>query len=363
MKIGIITLPLSRNYGGILQNYALQTKLIEMGHEPITIDIGKYDWMDYFIEFLKYIIKCILKRKTSRPPMPPVEYQKCELALRRFVAKNIRVTTVRTRKIYPSVIKKYDFQTLIVGSDQVWRPRYTANIYNMYLNFAKGHKVKKIAYAASFGVGKWEYTLLQTIRCRYLVSKFDAVSVREDSAIYLCRKNLRVSAEHVLDPTLLLTSEDYNKLIEGIAIQSPKLFAYFLDSSEKKITFMKKIADYFGLQIEFKSAGPKLGKSDSIEQWLANFRDATFIITDSFHGCVFSIIYNKPFLAVSNPSRGHDRMASLLSLIDLDDRIFAEDSLDVATYEKRIEWDNVNTRLEELRQKSLKYLQTQLGCN
>lgn len=359
MKIGIVTLPLSRNFGGILQNYALQTKLTEMGHESMTIDIGKYTWLDCFIEYLKYIIKLLLGKKPPKPLLPS-EYQKRELVLRRFVLENIDLTTPRMRKISSSVVDKNDFQAIVVGSDQVWRPKYAYNIYDMYLNFARRKKIKKIAYAASFGVGKWEYTLVQTKICRELISKFDAVSVRESSAVHLCERYLKIPAVHVLDPTLLLTDKDYNKLIEDIPVKESKIFAYFLDSSKKKIAFAKMVAKYMGLQIEFKSAGSKLDNNDSIENWLVNFRDSDYVITDSFHGCAFSIIYNKPFSVISNKSRGQDRMSSLLGLLDLTDRILYDEVLNDVRIEGEIDWTRVNAKLNELRTISLKYLQTQL---
>ena len=113
--------------------------------------------------------------------------------------------------------KKFD--AYIVGSDQVWNPGYftflfDTDINNAYLGFTKNWNVKRIAYAASFGKESWEYSDQQTVICKKNIQCFDAISVREDSAIKLCQKYFNVTASHVLDPTMLLTVQDYTNIIK-----------------------------------------------------------------------------------------------------------------------------------------------------
>ena len=110
---------------------------------------------------------------------------------------------------------QYRFDAYVVGSDQVWRPTYNLGdkLFDMYLAFADGQQVKRLSYAASFGVDKWEYSDDQTRICSELAKQFDAISVREKSGVKLCADNLGVDAIHVLDPTMLLDPSDYNKLI------------------------------------------------------------------------------------------------------------------------------------------------------
>src|SRR5690606_30541311 len=133
------------------------------------------------------------------------------------------------------------FSAVVVGSDQVWRPRYSPNIYNFFLDFLKNNStIKKVAYAASFGTEDWEYTEEQTREARELIKHFNAVSVRESSGVLLCDKYLnRKDAVHVLDPTLLLKAEDYNQLINKTK-KEIGLFTYVLDETKEKLDFIKQ---------------------------------------------------------------------------------------------------------------------------
>src|SRR5690606_22627300 len=131
--------------------------------------------------------------------------------------------------------KKGKFDIAVVGSDQVWRPKYSPDIYNYFGDFL-GNKKQIISYAASFGVDNWEFTKKQTDICKKLVKKFKAVSVRESSAIDLCYQYLGTDAELVLDPALLLSKDDYQKVIssyKGIKKNSGVL-TYILDRNEAK---------------------------------------------------------------------------------------------------------------------------------
>src|SRR5690606_26995758 len=100
--------------------------------------------------------------------------------------------------------KNRKFNAVIVGSDQTWRPKYSPNIYNYYLDFLKdNNQIKKLAYASSFGTAEWEYTTEQTEKCKTLAKQFHAISVREHTGVDLCREKLGVEAIQLLDPTLL----------------------------------------------------------------------------------------------------------------------------------------------------------------
>ena len=136
--------------------------------------------------------------------------------------------------------KEGNYDAYVVGSDQCWRPRYNAFLSSMFLDFVKGEKTKRIAYAASFGTDQWEFTQEMTSICVPLAQKFDFVSVREDSGLKLCKEHLGVNAVHVLDPTLLLTKEDYTHLIKAENEPQSKgtLFNYILDPDAAKSAFI-----------------------------------------------------------------------------------------------------------------------------
>ena len=362
MKIGIVTQPLSRNYGGILQNYALQQTLIKLGHTPYTFDlfdIWGYTWKDWAISIVKNIIKLLIGRPYYFLETPH-NRQRSERLLRSFVEQNINLILPRDHRLNINKIEEYNLEAIIVGSDQVWRPLYNYDIEDLFLKFVQDLDIKRLAYAASFGTGQWEYSDIQTERCRQLAQKINAISVREDSAVSLCKNYLNVDAKHVLDPTLLLTHEEYNQLLDNIPKNSQKtLFAYLLDINEQTIEYIKSYAKLLGLEPIIKSAGAKLEPNDSIEKWLANFRDAQYVVTDSFHGCAFSIVYNVDFSVIGNTKRGLDRMTSLLNLVELKERLIDESVLETILHPK-IDWHIINTRLNALREYSTLFLKQNL---
>ena len=356
MKIGIITRPLTSNYGGILQNYALQKVLQNMGHDVWTIDYRKYTWLDWLDKAWRVIIYKILG-KSIHFDKTPQEQIKEEIPLRGFVNRYIKLTTPRTRKIERNIVCKYGFDAIVVGSDQVWNPRYSKYIQRYFLSFIKNQKIKRIAYAASFGVDKWTFTERQTKICSKLATCFNAISVRELSGIKLCKNYLGVDSVNVLDPTLLLYASDYCDLCKNIPKQNPFVFAYILDESVDKLAVIKNFAHKKGLPYFIKSAGEKVDSNDSVELWLSYFRDAEFIITDSFHGTAFSINFNKDFFVFENSKRGNSRFDSLLGNLGLMTRIINSSDIDDTN---KIDWEKTNEIREELLIESIKWLEQSL---
>lgn len=355
MKIGIVTQPLSRNYGGILQNYALQQRLKALGHTPYTFDLGQFGWCDMVETNIKSIVKLLIGRPTSFVATPK-HRELSERPLRRFVEERISLITPRSKRPSVAKVMEYGLDALIVGSDQVWRPRYNYSIEDMYLAFAKELNIKRIAYAASFGTDKWEYSYECQSRCGELLRMFDAISVREDAAVGLCKEHFSVEAKHVLDPTLLLTAEEYNSLTTTIPQRKrPILFAYLLDRSEQMLSFVHHEAERQGLTAVVVGAGEELKANDSIELWLSYFRDAQYVITDSFHGCAFSIIFNREFRVLGNAQRGNSRMESLLRAFCIEDRYGEVHS------SEPIDWERINSRLAELRAYSEEFLLSSLN--
>lgn len=355
MKIGILTQPLMRNYGGILQNYALQTILRRMEHEVYTFDLLKYTWKDWSIVYIKTIVKKIIGRE-AKFPITPTKKKQIEKPLRKFVHKNIALTT-RVRKITWDLVEKHNLDTLVVGSDQVWRPIYNYSIEDMFFRFADGKGIKKVAYSASFGVDQWEFSPAQTKDCALLAKKIDAISVREASGVELCKKYLGVEATHTLDPTLLLTAEDYNTLCKHIQKREPFVFAYILDMDERKVAEIKSFAQAKGLPYFIKSADNDVKDTDSVELWLSYFRDAAFVVTDSFHGSAFSINYNKDFFVFGNANRGNSRFDSLLSLLNLNHRMVEN----INPNAQAINWNEVNRKLNSERNRCYEWLERAIG--
>ena len=275
MKIGILTQPFRGNYGGILQNWALQRTLRSMGHEPVTIDILPRSTIGRFI--LSTIKSFVLWFIPSRRRTFQKWSDKRNPLFEDFVNRQIVKTHV-CRRYSMDIVEEYGLEALLVGSDQTWRPMYNVGMLSdMFLGFACDFTGKKVAYAASFGVDYWEYTERQTSFCASLAQRFDAISVRETSGVKLCERYLA---------------------------------GYVLDASEESDRVIVEEAEKRGLSIRRYSADNHARLT--VEEWVAIFRDASFVVTDSFHGTVFSVIFGKPFRSVVNETRGGARFADLL---------------------------------------------------
>lgn len=363
MKIGILTLPPSTNYGGILQAYALQTILERRGHNVCLIEKQrKYSlplWkmpLSYGKRMLKNLLgdtfPVLYEQKMKREI--PIIRQNTDIFINKYIKRRIVENL--------SDISEDDFDAIIVGSDQIWRPKYLYYpIAHAYLDFTKGWNIIRIAYAASFGTDKWEYTYRQTKRCSCLLKKFDAVSVREKSGIDLCREYFDVESVHVLDPTMLLPIEDYINLFKVINTLESKgsLLYCILDETPEKFALINKIAEEKHLKpfsvnsrVENLSAPLDERIQPPVEQWLRGFYDAEFVITDSFHACVFSILFNKPFIVIGNEKRGMSRFISLLEMFGLENRLLI-DTFENNSFNE-INWQKVNVILNDKRMDSSK---------
>ena len=372
MRIGILTLPLHANYGGILQAYALQTVLRQMGHEVSLIEErqkpARLPWRHAPVQYGKRIVKNFLGRRC------PVFYEQKvnrERAVVRQHTERFIDTYIRRRLIDDfREIAASDYEEIIVGSDQIWRPAYFPQIEHAYLDFAENWDVRRVAYAASFGTDVWEYTPEQTRRCGDLLKKFDAVSVRESSGVALCKERFGVRAGHVLDPTMLLSAADYKRLIENRNMPEREgiLFSYFLDETPEKKAWAGRMAKekrlvpcYMGLNVENFALPLDKRIQPPVEQWISGLYDAEFVVTDSFHACVFSLIFNKPFVVIGNRGRGMPRFASLLGKLGLIDRLWM--GVPSCSYDfDEIDWRKINDQIGYEREVSKRFLECQGLC-
>ena len=367
MRIGIITIPPYANYGGLLQAYALCHVLQGMGHEVEVVyrsDSGKHrQWLMPLVYVKRAILKyvfgrriCVFHEKRMSREWPVIIQNTIG-----FVEKHI---PYRDYGKY-SNIRQGDYDAFVVGSDQIWRPCFAwGDIEDAFLRFAEGWDVRRIAYAASFGVDHWEYTGKQTEVCARLARQFDAITVRESSGVDLCRKYLGVDATHVLDPTMLLDPTDYEALIgDDSTPHKGEILTYVLDWNEGKRQILERLEQLTGKRSFRANSRYEEGFEapleeriqPSVESWLQGFRDAAMVVTDSFHACAFSIIFNKPFYVVGNKNRGLARIHSLLAMFGLEDRLVETAG---ETYPSApIDWEKVNARREALKEKAGKVLE------
>ena len=353
MKIGILSIYLHTNYGGILQAYALQTYLKKMGHDAIIIDGGQYANYLPFGNCLRIVRWILVEVKKGRWP----NLYECPLfnnhKLKPFINKNMKL--MKYHKIKD--IKSENFDAIIVGSDQVWRKYgHIKDMAYYYLDFTSDWSIKRISYAASFGNADWLYNADETNRCSQMLEKFSGISVREFEGKVLCKKYLHAEAEVVIDPTLLFLKEHYLEFCQDSKLCSHDFLTYILDKDENKNKSLSILEGILGEKSYEINRVDILGQKPSIESWLTCFRNAKFIFTDSFHGCVFSIIFNKPFIVYSNPTRGTSRFKTLLNLLDLQERMVYNPTEIEAVYNKNIDWNLVNNKLELLRIQAKEFL-------
>jgi len=366
MKIGILTLPIAENYGGILQAVALYRLLYSQGHDVTLIykEVDQVLWKNIVISILRVIPFHDFKNFKAYHRIKK-EWQKRKEFHRRFIENEIFKISkdLYTKKELENFVKRESFDAVIVGSDQVWRKRYINDAYykSYFLDFVDGSKTKKIAYAASFGKDHWEGEG-DSEDIAKLLKDFTAVSTREASGVAICRDSFGYNdAKHVLDPTLLMGKAFYiNEIIAKYDTSNiPKggLVTYVLDEAKEK----KEIIEFTQKRTGLKSLHHLKGFNDShitfsVPQWVASFANADFVVTDSFHGMVFSIIFEKEFVVIGNHSRGLDRFISLLSLLGLEDRlVFDVKDLEGKELES-IDYERVNKLLEGEKKKSLEFL-------
>lgn len=339
MKIAILTLPFNNNYGGLLQSYALQKYLISRGHEVMIIknflsDVGEIN--------LKSRVKKILKVVIGKENRDNERMKNISKNMSQFVTDNMNCTTSIYNKKDLQLLEEYNFDTYIVGSDQVWRFDYTGNDFGKYFfDFIKNDTVNRISFAASFGIDNWSKNEYESKVISKLLNKFNAISVREKSGVSLCKDNLGLTPKHLLDPVFLLNIDDYEKLIHSKEVKKTSsdengLLVYMLDIDDDKKKVINQISDTIkevpfrvGLRQENEGKFNQEMVYPPVSNWIGGFLNAKYIITDSFHGCAFAILFNKPFIVYGNNSRGMTRFESLLDSFDLKSR-FISNSRDLS---------------------------------
>lgn len=369
MKIGILSLVLHSNYGGILQSYALQTVIQRMGHNIVVFNRDRRIQASAY-DHLKSLLSVVLRNYILKSGVRVKSYWQLEKE-RKLVEQNTSAFIgkyIKTRMLQKlDADSLEDINAVVVGSDQVWRGKYfkkfwRTGIEDAFLKFAEDSPIKRIAYAASFGTDEWEYSEEETKQCARLLGKFDAVSVREASAVKMCDEKLGYGgACHVLDPTLLLSRGDYEHLVEESSAPMSKgdLMCYILDKTGEKKHLIERIAQERNLS-PFSTKALKGSVQPPVEQWIRGFMDAKFVVTDSFHACVFSLIFRKPFVVFGNIERGLSRFNSLLDMFSLRDHLITSINDYRSDYMYSIP-DDAYAKLESYKKMSLEFLYKNLS--
>lgn len=356
MRIGLLNLPLDNNYGGNLQRYALITVLQNMGHDVEHICLVRRFFpskMDFLKNFMKQVINHVLRGYPITIFIKLKEhktYWRGITAISDFYNKYIP----HTKYIYSySDIDTARYDAVIVGSDQVWRKSMVPyfGLDNFLLRFVPDN-IKKIGYGVSIGnYEEWNSDDIKRLIPIY--NRLYALSVREKYSIQFLTGNGFKSPQpqFVLDPTFLLDRECYNNMISKTRTENfteNKIFAYILDETDKIKAEIKLLANEKGLGVFMQG----LTNTISIEQWIRNIKDSSYVITDSYHGVIFSIIYQKPFIFMGNKRRGNVRIESLFALLNINDGNI-----------ERVDYQDVNKTFMKERKSSLEFLKNSLNWN
>ncbi len=289
-----------------------------------------------------------------------------------FAEQHIELDAVfdRKRLIRPGSGKKYDI--FIVGSDQVWRSDYV-NLDTYLLDFVTERTdIFRIAYAVSLGAVAPSFDSTLTALQYELLQKFTSVSVREPSSVQYVSKVSPKMVDWQPDPTLLLDDSCFESIIEKGNASSGQVFSYVLDHTAQKAQLVQAFEQKLNLQSRPEPGGEKpatskisikkiLNETNSVGQWLKSIADAEFVFTDSYHGCIFSIIFNTPFAVFVNETRGAARIMDLLHHFSLEGRVVANEFEVANICSAKIDWPAVNDQRRLLKQKGLTYLSALLN--
>lgn len=369
MRIELITLHCVKNYGSVLQTYATQEYFKKLGFEVEIIDYRRHDLQDpYFyvnkgIDALKKQKKSSITRKIYKTISSKMVAKKIEVFdgfLKKFIDMTEN-TYISEQDIIDNLPKA---DVYCVGSDQTWNSYCNHGFEKpFFLGFVPENK-KKISFSSSFGKSELDKDEKEITK-KYL-QKFNAISVRENSGLSILNDLGISNGVHILDPTLLLTNEEWSKLTDKSLVPKRQ---YLLIYELGKNKLLNEIANKIAKQKNLKIVRIGIGFSQiihkdtklypQVQEWLSLFKYADYVVTDSFHGTAFSINFNKRF-SVVYPKNFRNRLQSILELCNLENRaINSLDSLNKEYYE--ISYTDINSILDEERKKTKNFLYSSTG--
>lgn len=375
-NIGIITFHFANNYGAFLQCYALQTKLSALGFCVSVIDYRpsyhavKYSaWKNPFTLAYNSWLKHQNKKLVRRIQLWLRAFARGLLAnllgtdrkearvFRLFIGKTLHLTrrypTLRSLRKDPPPLDVY-----ICGSDQVWNPDLMNGSFDLayFLDFGVD-KIRRVAYAVSI---KKTLDSAQTSELASLFWNLDAISLREENETV--NTILGHTVQICVDPTLLIDAYEFENILAAPPMAGSYIFVYGMETTDEMQSAVADVAE--ALQLSVINGSParvrltipaKSVRDYTPGEFLAYVKNASFVVTNSFHGTIFSIIYQKSFFTVPHSTRGN-RMVELLHKLDLGDRLLLKQQICEDTCLAKINYDHVREKLVQLREESLKYL-------
>lgn len=355
--IGIINYHLADNYGAVLQSYALQKVIQGLGYNCEIIDYR----CPYILKHYK------LLHFNSVPQLASdIVYLRDHIRRKRgFAAFRVKNLVLSEKPYTPDNIKSSNalYRVFITGSDQVFNYTNTGFDEAYFLDFVDNSNYK-CAYAASFGFSEIPDDYVS--RYKNLLKGFEYISFREQSGSALYYKLTAENAQTLLDPTLVAEREIWDFDNKSKNKYEPYILAYFLERSSKAFAFVNKLKQLAGLRVIYIGSLIKRHRANldaefmgalSPDQFVNLFKNATYVVTNSFHGTAFSVVFEKQFWVnpLENGKTTNDRFVSLLNQIGLMNQIIPDDYNEEYMKEK-IDYSKVNARLDRCRQEAFDYL-------
>jgi len=363
-KVGIVTWYKNGNYGGSLQAYALAKVVSQLGYEVEFINYEKTK-----NKFLFWLYRKV--RLTAALILFPKMYIS-KIKIFKFVKNSLNESPTISR--WDELIeysKKFD--AVVCGSDQIWNSR-NGIIPFYFLDFVQ--KEKRIAYAPSIGLNYIKEDYLTEFK--KAIEKIKYLSIREDKGAQIIKEKCNIDVQVVLDPVLLLSSEEWQNLAKKSTLAKQKtgyIFCYFLKKDNNKINFVENLSRITKLPIKFVTCKKfhwrglsQIGAS--VEDFLGLISNSTYFITDSFHGACFGITFQKKigvFYRFENqdPMNQNSRIDNLISTLKISN-IIINDFTNIDKFlESKIDFYKVNETIKSLKMESIGYLENSLAsvCN
>lgn len=339
MKIGLITFHHSSNYGAVLQSYATCRALKELGHE---------------VEFIN--VQQLEKKKIRHVAFIP-KY----LSFNHFMKKYYPSETAYISDIDELRSKCFDYDCIMVGSDQVWNPNISLDMCMAYFLDFGNNSVRRVSYASSFGVSEWpieKKNLLESVSKALL--RFNHLSVREFTGQQLLLSQFGLQSEVVVDPTML--HSDY-KEITGCVKNNGHIICYLLNRTSDQYKASRFVSSKLNIPMKlitniYPICGFKYVYPPSIEKWIKYIGGAKFVITDSFHGLVFSLLYKRNFVVYAVENGRNSRLKDLLKLVGLEHLYFTnlKTLQESNVFSQEIDYDKVDAIIKQKRKDSWDFL-------
>ena len=370
-KIGILTFHCADNYGAVLQCLGQQEFLISQGYDVKIINYHPQYLLDKhsilvnpIVRFKEYKnlnqgINSTIK-KTTKSILENVYFPKRvtrKMNFSKYRKKYLKQTKQVNNLIEVNELVK-DYDVLICGSDQIWNNQMSNEEFDkvFFLKFDSGN-FRKVSYAASAGSIINEYDKNKFIE---LINEFDNISVREEKLLNQVNNWTNKNAELVLDPSMLLTGEQWSNYIDEKKVNGKYILVYCLEKNEKMFDLITEIYKRLNIKIIEIDMRRRLNIEGKVlstinpGEFLSLIKNSEFVVTNSFHGTVFSILYKKNFVSIPHLKLG-ERMRTLLTILNLEDKLITDKSMIENAFTK-IDYEEVDKKLQILRSKSIDYL-------